>query len=727
MIRHAGIYLIAALAMALGCTAAVDLFWHGRVLLLDSRLFGGALAVMGIALLTLGIRLLHRRAQDLLGREEQLTQLARELEASNTQLQDSEARYKGLLDAQGDVILRRAPHGRITYANEAFLKLFGVRADNIIGQVFRPENHPDSPPLTFGRLAGRETGTERVSYDQQVRTIAGYRWIAWEDYAIRASDGRLIEIQSVGRDITERKLLEAALTDARDKAEEANRAKSHFLATMSHEIRTPMNGVLGMARLLLETPLAPDQKTYAEAIRQSGLALLVLIEDILDFSKIESGALVLENGEVALRPLIEGIAELLSTRAHAKDIDIATAISATVPTSIRGDGIRIRQVLTNLVGNAVKFTDEGGVLVSATIEKQNGTDGKRDRTVLLLSVRDTGIGVPSDKHAQIFEDFVQADSSHARRFGGTGLGLAISKRLVEAMGGGIGLISVENEGSTFSVRLPIEEVPCAIAPFPLKGKRVAFVSNSPLLRSALELQLAAAGADHWHSLDLDAALRESAKCDLVLVDAAKGQPFPDVTGVDTPVVALLPPSERSKLSALSEKGIRGYLMKPIRQGSLEKRLAAVLAGETELVAPAPLAHHERPAGKGLFILLAEDNPVNALLARELLRRRGHSVTEVTTGEAAVAACAAERFDLVVMDLHMPGLDGIEATLRIRSAESDEGAKPVPIFALTADALETGRKACLEAGMDGFFTKPIDPAELDAVLATISPPAILAAE
>jgi PAS domain S-box-containing protein len=724
MIRLAGIYIFAALAMALGCAAAADLYWNGRLMLLDPLLLGCVVA-SGITLLLLGIFSLRSQAKDLAWRTQQLTQLTRELEASNARLQDSEGRYKGLLDAQGDVILRRAPHGRITYANEAFLRLFGVRAEAIIGQIFRPENHPDSPPVTFGRLAGRETGTERVSYDQQVRTVAGYRWIAWEDYAIRASDGRLIEIQSVGRDITERKRLEAALTDARDKAEGANRAKSHFLATMSHEIRTPMNGVLGMARLLLETPLAPDQKTYAEAIRQSGLALLALIEDILDFSKIESGALVLESGDVTLRPLIEGIVELLSTRAHAKEIEIATAIHAAVPHIIRGDGIRIRQILTNLVGNAVKFTDQGGVLVSATIERVAGSAAAGERGVLLLSVRDTGIGVSPDKHTQIFEDFVQVDSSHARRFGGTGLGLAISKRLVEAMGGEIGLVSVESKGSTFWVKLPLEEVAAGTANLPLKGKRVALISDSPLLHSAIELQLAAAGADRLRVADFDAAF--DTKCDLILVDAAKGRPFPDVTAANIPVVALLPPSERSRLSALSEKGIRGYLMKPVRQDSLEKRLAAVLAGETELAAPESVPPPERRGGKGLSVLLAEDNPVNALLARELLRRRGHVVREVTTGEAAVAACAAERFDLVLMDLHMPGLDGIEATLRIRGAECEDGAKPVPIFALTADALETGRKACLDAGMDGFFTKPVDPAELDAVLATITPPAILAAE
>src|SRR6201999_4463076 len=323
-----------------------DVLLTGTLTLLPRPIFACLLGV-AIAFL-LHDYLQSRRRSELLNRQaEQLQAVAGRLEtslaaaaAANAQLNQSETRYKGLVDAQGDAIFRRSPDSRLTYANDAFFKLFGLSPQHAVGHAFAPELHPDSRAPIFGSFAGMETGHARARYDQHVRTAYGWRWIAWEDYAIRDTSGRLIEVQSVGRDITERKALEDALTEARDKAEAANRAKSGFLATMSHEIRTPMNGVLGMARLLLENEPAPEQKAYIEAIHQSGESLLTLIEEILDFSKIESGTITLEDDEVDLRPLIASVVELLGMRAHAKGVEIVAFIEPEVPEAIRCDGVR---------------------------------------------------------------------------------------------------------------------------------------------------------------------------------------------------------------------------------------------------------------------------------------------------------------------------------------------------------------------------------------------------
>jgi PAS domain S-box-containing protein len=752
--------------LALGAFAYADFAAHGKLTHFPAWVLF-VFAGYGLVLLFAGLIDARRRAQLSETRASELDFLTSKLEATlatmrsmNGRLYESEVRYKGLVDAQGDAIFRRSPDSRLTYANDAFFKLFGVSPQHAVGYAFAPELHPDSRAPMFGSFAGLETG--RARYDQHLRTAYGWRWIAWEDYAIRDTAGQLIEVQSVGRDITERKALEDALTEARDKAEAANRAKSGFLATMSHEIRTPMNGVLGMARLLLENEPQPEQKTYIEAIHQSGEALLTLIEEILDFSKIESGTITLEDDEVELRSLIYSVVELLGMRAHAKGVEIVSFVDPDVPEVIRCDGMRLRQILINLVGNAIKFTERGGVRVN--IEQLDG----RERRWLRFEVRDTGVGVPPEKREEIFKEFMQADSSHARKFGGTGLGLAISKKLVHAMGGEIGVDAAPAGGSVFWSEIPVIALrePDALERYQLAGTKVAFVTRNAVLREGLIEQLRAGGAEAV-SLGLDPAASGGHDADIILIDAGT-ENIPELPAKPdgrARAFVLLPPGARNKLNDLKSFGFSGYLIKPIRQSSLFERLRLrdgimttpelpahgalpalrkpaeppplIIRNEMPRVEPprVPAAQVERPQpkppGPSLAtpapkqvrrILLIEDNPINAMLSRELLRRRGFEVSDVASGEAALAIVREKEFDVILTDLHMPGLDGLETTQKMRQWEKTESRPRTPIVALTADADQGIRSACQEAGMDGFLTKPIDPAELDTVLNTIFAPA-----
>ncbi len=695
----------------------------GQLNLVPRPIFASLLGVV-IAFLLHGYLEARRRSELLDRQAAQLKAVAGRLEASlasaaaaNAQLNQSETRYKGLVDAQGDAIFRRSADSRLTYGNDAFFKLFGLNPKLAIGRPFAPDPHPDSRAPLFGSFAGLETGRVRVKYDQHVRTAYGWRWLAWEDYAVRDGMGRLVEVQSVGRDITERKALEDALTEARDRAEAGSRAKSGFLATMSHEIRTPMNGVLGMARLLLETDLKAEQRSYAEAIAQSGEALLALIGDILDFSKIESGMMSFDEDEVELRPLIGRVIELQAPRAHAKDIELVAITAPDVPETVRTDGVRLMQVLNNLIGNAIKFTEKGGVRIDVAMAEG------RERRFLRFEVRDTGVGVPAAKRKEIFQEFVQADSSHARKFGGTGLGLAISKRLIEGLGGEIGVEPALGQGSVFWFTIPaivVAGAPSLPDQRPLADLKFAIVTRNALLREGLTAQLRAAGGQ------VDAFAEDGddeMKLNYVLVDAGTGA-VPDPRAIpdpDIPSFVLLAPAARGRLDELMAKGFAGFLVKPVRQAELAARLPTRLMidepqPEPEIATPEPAPTFQR----GFKVLLAEDNPVNALLTRELLRRRGHRVREVTTGDQAVAAMNEERFDLVLTDIHMPGMDGIEATRAIRADELASGRLRTPIIALTADALETGKRACKDAGMDGFLTKPVDPHLLDQMFENFFP-------
>jgi PAS domain S-box-containing protein len=716
--------VFAIVASAMGFAALADIAVHGHLSWIAPPGLAALFAIVAVFILhsiyssrerTL---LMQRQEAELKSAKARINST---IEAATGAINRSEARYKGLVDAQGDPIFRRDPQSRLTYGNDSFFTMFALSREQAVGRPFAPQLHPRSRAPMFGSFAGRETGRARVRYDQHVMTIYGWRWIAWEDYAIRDEAGRLIEVQSVGRDITDRKALEDELTDARDRAEAASRAKSGFLATMSHEIRTPMNGVLGMARLLMETELKPEQRTYVDAISRSGEALLGLIGDILDFSKIESGALSLDENGVCLTTMLEGVIELLGPRAHAKNIEIVCVVAPDVPAVIQADELRLRQIVTNLVGNAVKFTEKGGICIQVRRILDNG------REFLRVDVRDTGVGVPEAKRAQIFEEFVQADSSHARKFGGTGLGLAISKKLVEAMGGQIGLDGAADGGSSFWFTMPsvVIQPAAKLTEKPLKEFQVSIVTRNAILREGLSAQIALAGgrvAGLSVAEDAHTHLR-----DIALIDAGTDtEPDPLAKpNAAIPTFVLVTPAARARLAELKDMGFAGYLVKPIRQSSLIRQIRRFsddeeIAEAAEQTSTAPKMASPPLPPRVLNILLAEDNPVNMMLTRELLRRRGHKVTEVTSGEAAVTAMYRGQFDLLLTDIHMPGMDGIEATIAIRENEAKFFRGRTPIVALTADVVETGKRACQDAGMDDFLTKPVDPAELDKMFLRLFP-------
>ena len=688
-----------------------SLYFHA-----DMALLTGA-TIAGCGALALMVR--RNRAQ-----REEIDELELRLEEFSDrawQVKEAEERVKSFLEAQGDVIVRRDRAGRITYANDAFCALAGRARDELVG------SHFGLPVLEQGEVALRPDGA-RV-HDQKVASAEGPRWIAWREALVLAEDDARTETQSVGRDVTDRALAERALADARDQADAANRAKSRFLAMVSHEIRTPLNGILGMADLLVDTTLTAEQTTYVKAVKTSGDTRLSLIGEILDFSKIEAGKLDLEARPFGLAALVEELVELMAPRAHAKGIEIAAFVDDRLAADVIGDAARLRQVLLNLAGNAVKFTETGGVAIVAEPGAQPDE--------VTFAVRDTGVGIAPDAQARVFEEFEQADGGSTRRHGGTGLGLAISQRIVERMGGRITVTSAPGAGATFAftVALPAAERPAAAPAQPRLGGRTVLIVAPPASVAAELVARRLAGWDARASIADDVAaacarLAEQA-WDTVIVDRALGRAAVGTIGRASAAVAarrivLLTPHHRDELAALRDVGFTAYLVKPVRAASLAARFAAAEAAPFDAAEPRTDRAEAQPGaaphdGASLAILVAEDNEINALLARALLARLGHRPTLVATGAQAVDAWRAAResgapYNLVLMDVHMPEIDGIEAARRIRAAELAAGGARTPIVALTANAFSDDREACLAAGMDAFLTKPLDRERLAELLA-----------
>ena len=622
---------------------------------------------------------------------------------------------RAMLETLADVVIEYDDEGRILWCNQQLCTLMECEASELIGKVLPELGIDIPPPSTLHRNGNR---TESV-----VHTAHGLRWFIWSDVNHTGDDG-LIRHFAVARDITAVREREAALIQARERAEQASLEKSRLLATVSHEIRTPMSGVIGMAGLLSFTPLTPEQQTYIQAINTSAESLIKLVNELLDFSRIEAGRLLLEPQRVNIRELIEGVVELLAVNAFEKDLGIGAHISPEVPDTFMVDPGRLRQILLNLVGNAIKMTDEGGVLVTA---------GCRKADEIVFTVEDTGPGMDQSTVSRLFREFEQSDDRSKRPEDGTGLGLAITRRLVVAMGGQVSVATAPGQGAIFTVQLPISDAePSNEIPGTFDGLRVAILSPRIIEARALAMFVEARGGAA-RILESEAAaeamLQEGRReFDVLVADAsleAQGEQMLRrlcSSGLKVRrALTLISPTDRARLPRLRANGYDAFIARPPRGRTVIRLLSGDLPTSPMQPTVDRTALRTLATGHQLNVLLAEDNKINALLTEKALRSAGCSVTTVTNGTGALEAFGmfTSVHDLMIVDLNLPDMSGLEVIERIRAQEEAQSGRRVPILVLSADGQESTREQALRCGATEFLQKPLDPALLLSLIAKFS--------
>ncbi len=671
-------------------------------------------------------------------RASKLEELLEERKKSEKEAKKDHEMVRLLLDSTAEAIFGLDNHGHCTFANTASVRLLRYTGESdFLGKNMHELAHhtrPDGTPYPASEChmsgnAGSGTGThgvDEVFWRKDGSSFQGEYW----SYPI-FQDGRKIGAVVTLVDITERKKAEQELRAAKEGAEDASRSKSQFLANMSHEIRTPMNGILGMTELTLETELTREQRENLGLIQLSAESLLTVLNDILDFSKIEAGKLEFESIQFDLRESLGESMHTLGFRAHQKGLELVYEVQPSVQESLIGDPSRLRQILVNLVGNAIKFTEHGEILLSVDLDSEQG-----QKICLHFSVRDTGVGIPRDRLEKIFEAFSQADGSITRKYGGTGLGLTISSRLVEMMGGRIWVESESGKGSTFHFTAWFDLQESVARPAPIKAAElrdisVLIVDDNYTNRRVLHGVLSRWGmksilVDGGQSAiaAMGDATREGRPFSVVIVD---GQ-MPEMDGFtlvktiqvrpelgNPRIVMLTSMGEKGDASRCRELGISAYLTKPARQNELLEMLCRVLGKSPGIASPELVTRHTlREDRRRVQVLVAEDNAVNQALAVRLLQKRGYLVTVATDGQQVLDALAKQAFDLVLMDVQMPVIDGLQATGQIREREKSAGGH-IPILAMTAHALKGDQERCIAAGMDGYVSKPIHAAELFAAI------------